>query len=96
MLIAHGADPNLDDGSWLPYGMVQNRVIGFVLGKVIKLVLRFKRRPNALITHFGNSLKSTPLHCAAITGNLRSLEVLLRAGADVEGCAPCQRSMREP
>ena len=84
LLLEHGANLNVDDGSWLP-AMVKKNVL---LRNIFPLIMRNgsrAKKPSGLIGHFGFCLRTTPLHVAAFTGNLRSLDVLLRNGAVVEG-----------
>ena len=85
VLLEHGAAVNADDGSWVPAPMKKLPPLKFVFLEAIVPTLLRAQRPSALIEHFGNALATTPLHAAAITGNLRSLKVLLKAGCAVDG-----------
>ena len=86
ILIDAGADPNIDDGSWMPKPVRDKPLMRYViLPRVLALLHRTIKRPSNLIEVFSNCLGATPLHVVATHGNLRSLEVLLKAGAKLEG-----------
>ena len=85
VLLANGAKLNIDDGSWMPTPMRKVLPLRLVFLRCLVPMNLKNARPSALIEHFGSALASTPLHAAAITGNLRSLRVLLRAGEAIDG-----------
>ena len=85
VLLEHGANPNLDTGRWIPEMMQKVALTRVLVPLFMSTVLRLKRHPPGIVDHMANCLKATALHVAAFTGNLRSLEVLLAAGAATEG-----------
>ena len=85
VLLEHGANPNIDTGKWIPEGMEKSPLLRFLVPFLMSTSLRVKAQPPGLMDHMGNCLKSTALHVAAFTGNLRSLEVLLKADAAIAG-----------
>lgn len=85
LLIDHGATPNIDDGSWLPKPFKEKPPLRFLVPKILALLWRRSKKPSNILETFANCIGATPLHCVAMQGNLRSLEVLLKAGALLEG-----------
>jgi ankyrin repeat protein len=97
LLLEHGAQLNIDDGSWMPTPMRKVLPLRLAFLRCIVPLQLQSKHPNALIEHFGSGLATTPLHAAAITGNLRSLKVLIKGGQTLEppgvhchlvGCTP--------